>query len=96
MENGFIKRLLLLILLLVGVFRSGYTQITKEQELIFSDDTLFVFNKNGQLGLGKDSNTVVYKYDSIVLNHHRDMIMAMKEGKSYKFYTASPVNRFYF
>ncbi len=81
MRRDFLRFQLLLIGVLICFFRVSYAQIKVEQELMFNDDTLFVFNKNGQRGLGNDSNTVGYKYDSIILNHHNDMILAMKEGK---------------
>lgn len=81
MNYKFLNYPLLLIFLFGRFFYSGYAQVTVEQELIFNDDTLFVFNKNGQRGLGKDSNTVDLKYDSIILNQHGEMILAMKQSK---------------
>lgn len=81
MKNDFFKHRVLFFLLFVCFFKNGHAQIKAEQELIFNDDTLFVFNKNGQRGLGTDTNSVDFKYDSIVLNHHRSMILASKDGK---------------
>lgn len=81
MKNNFLNYPVLLLFLFVCSFNNGYAQFKIEQELRFDDDTLFVFNKNGQRGLGKDTNSVDLKYDSIVLNLHGDMILAMKNGK---------------
>ncbi|GEM_PF-1399058 len=81
MKNNFFKHRALFFLLFVCFFKNGHAQIKAEQELMFNDDTLFVFNKNGQRGLGTDTNSVDFKYDSIVLNHHRDMILASKDGQ---------------
>ncbi|OJV55828.1 MAG: hypothetical protein BGO31_17200 [Bacteroidetes bacterium 43-16] len=79
MRNSFSKYSSLLIILCLFIFKMSYAQIRMEQTLEFNNDTLFVFNKNGKLGLGRDTGSVVFKYDSISLKG--DFNLVMDKGK---------------
>lgn len=79
MNYKFLDYPLLLIFLFGCFFNNGYAQVKVEQELIFNDDTLFIFNQNGKRGLGKDTNNVDFKYDSIRLGG--DFNLVKENGK---------------
>lgn len=75
MGNNFLKYQFFLVLLFVSAFKISYAQIRMEQTLEFNNDTLFVFNKNGKLGLGRDTGSIAFRYDSISLEGDFNLVV---------------------